>query len=98
MYYSLFTYRAGEDDVTLDCIGGPPVSRTPQVPGSSASIRSQLTIRVYPDVALAEFRRWMHATYIPEKFPNYIETKVKKGDFLPGPARLLLGAVQRRVA
>lgn len=52
---------------------------------------------VYPDAALAEFRRWMHATYIPEKFPNYVETKVKKGDFLPGPAKQLIGAVQRRL-
>lgn len=32
-----------------------------------------------------------------EKFPNYIDTKVKKGVFLPEPARRLLGAVQRRI-
>lgn len=48
---------------------------------------------VYPNSALAEFRDWMHHTYLPEKFPNYVEGKVKKGDFLPHRAQSLLAAV-----
>lgn len=48
---------------------------------------------VYPDDALGAFRRWMTATYMPVQFPTYIEKKVKKGDFSPGPAALLLSAV-----
>jgi len=48
---------------------------------------------VYPDDALGAFRRWMSATYMPIQFPAYIEKKIKKGDFLPGPAAMLLSAV-----
>ena len=61
------------------------------------SVANPVAAWVYPNNALAEFRRWMHETYIPEKFPAYIDTKVKKGDFLPGPAKLLIGAVQRKL-
>lgn len=30
----------------------------------------------YPDEALAEFRKWVRETYLPTKFPNYLNTKV----------------------
>ena len=52
---------------------------------------------VYPDEALGAFRRWMGEEYLPYKFPNYIEAKVKKGNFLPGQARKLIGAVSNRL-
>lgn len=31
----------------------------------------------YPDDALPEFRKWVREVYLPEKFPTYIENKVK---------------------
>lgn len=52
---------------------------------------------VYPDDALGAFRRWMHDIYLPYKFPNYVDGKVKKGTFLPGQAQKLLGAVNSRL-
>lgn len=33
----------------------------------------------YPDTALAEFRRWFRETYLLEKFPSYIRSKVRDG-------------------
>lgn len=52
---------------------------------------------VYPDEGLAAFRRWMHETYIPTKFPNYVQAKVKKVTFLQGQAQKLLGAISNRL-
>jgi hypothetical protein len=50
---------------------------------------------IYPDESLAAFRRWMNEVYLPFKYPNYLQGKVKKGDFLPAQAKQLLGAVAR---
>jgi hypothetical protein len=50
---------------------------------------------VYPAAALGEFRVWVYQTYVPQKFPKYLEAKVKKGLFLPSRAELLLGAVSK---
>lgn len=33
----------------------------------------------YPDAALAEFRRWFRADYIPVAFPKYLQDKANKG-------------------
>ena len=48
---------------------------------------------VYPDAALAAFRDWMYRVYMPEKFPTYVDGKVKRGDLLPHSAKTLLAAV-----
>lgn len=50
---------------------------------------------IYPVDALGEFHKWMHRTYLPEKFPNYLGDKVKKGVFLPAVAQSLIAAVKR---
>lgn len=36
-------------------------------------------IFVYPVDALGEFRRWMENDYLPERFPKYLDNKVKSG-------------------
>ncbi|HVW28098.1 MAG TPA: hypothetical protein VHC69_22195 [Polyangiaceae bacterium] len=47
-------------------------------------------IWVYPLAALGEFRLWLQAEYVPEKFPRYLETKVARGLLPPSVAELLL--------
>jgi hypothetical protein len=59
----------------------PQAASNPQVPWA------------YPVAALGEFRRWMFDTYIREKFPNYLNGKVKNGDLPPSTAELILAAV-----
>ena len=39
---------------------------------------------IYPISSLGEFRKWLHESYLPEKYPKYLERKIKKGD-LPSP-------------
>lgn len=48
---------------------------------------------VYPIEALPEFRRWMYRTYVPVKFPAYLNGKVAKGALPPSTAELILAAV-----
>jgi hypothetical protein len=50
---------------------------------------------VYPNEALAAFRKWMEEKYLPEKFPNYVAGKVKTGILLESQATKLLQAVNR---
>lgn len=50
-------------------------------------------IYMYPNEALAEFRRWMEDVYLPEKFPRYLKGKVQKHQIAPSVAELLLEAV-----
>lgn len=37
----------------------------------------------YPDSSLPEFRRWIRETYLPEKLPKYLATKIKQGMLPP---------------
>lgn len=53
---------------------------------------------VYPNEALAAFRNWMENIYLPQKFPNYIEGKVKSGALLQQQASTLLLAVNHKKA
>jgi hypothetical protein len=50
-------------------------------------------ISVYPVDALGEFRRWLQATYLPEKFPAYLQGKVAKGQIAASTVELLLAEV-----
>lgn len=50
---------------------------------------------IYPDDALGEFRRWMQQSYLPTKFPAYIESKSKAGDIAQVDAAKLLSQVKR---
>jgi hypothetical protein len=47
-------------------------------------------IRIYPVAALPEFRIWMQRTYVREKFPKYLESKVKKHVLPASSAEMLL--------
>jgi hypothetical protein len=50
-------------------------------------------IWVYPIESLGEFRRWLDAVYIPEKFPKYLSGQVKKRTMASAVAMGLLAAV-----
>lgn len=50
---------------------------------------------VYPDDALGEFRRWMQQSYLPTKFPAYIESKSKAGAIPKVDVAKLLSQVKR---
>lgn len=50
---------------------------------------------IYPAEALGAFRIWLYRNYIPNSFTKYIDSKVKKGVFLPSRAELLLAAVAK---
>lgn len=50
---------------------------------------------VYPDDALGEFRRWMQQSYLPTKFPAYIESKAKAGAIPKVDVAKLLSQVKR---
>ena len=48
---------------------------------------------VYPNEALGEFRTWLLAEYIPDKFPKYMRSKAKQGALPPSRAALMITAV-----
>ncbi|WP_165707446.1 hypothetical protein [Pectobacterium polaris] len=50
---------------------------------------------IYPDDALGEFRRWMQQSYLPTKFPAYIENKAKEGAIPAVSAANLLTQVKK---
>jgi hypothetical protein len=50
-------------------------------------------VNVYPVSALGDFRTWMETTYLPSKFPKYLDGKVSQGLMTPSTAELLLEAV-----
>ena len=52
---------------------------------------------IYPVLALGEFRIWLYTHYVPVSFPKYLDTKVKKGIFLPSRAELLIAAVSHKL-
>jgi hypothetical protein len=47
----------------------------------------------YPDESLAEFRRWMMDTYLPHRYPVYLERQVGQGKIAEGTAQHVLKAV-----
>lgn len=51
---------------------------------------------IYPAQALGTFHTWMYRNYIPQKFPKYVEEKVKKGVFLPTRAQHLIAAMAKK--
>lgn len=50
---------------------------------------------IYPDDALGEFRRWMQQSYLPTKFPAYIESKARDGAIPQVDAIKLLSQVKK---
>lgn len=47
----------------------------------------------YPESALPDFRRWMREIYLPEKLPNYLNSKVRDGALPPSFAELSIKAL-----
>jgi hypothetical protein len=37
----------------------------------------------YPDAALGEFRHWIRQSYLPDKFPAYVDSKIRVGALPP---------------
>jgi len=52
--------------------------------------------RCYPDAALGEFRRWMWEEYLPDKFPEYLNSKVRQGALPPASSEVALRAIESR--
>lgn len=52
----------------------------------------------YPDEALAEFRKWVRETYIPQKMPAYLNGKVKAGALPANDALAAIEALESRSA
>ncbi|WP_431222586.1 hypothetical protein ACQ86O_20225 [Serratia sp. L9] len=50
---------------------------------------------IYPDDALGEFRRWMQQSYLPTKFPAYIESKARDGSIPQINSITLLSQVKK---
>lgn len=48
---------------------------------------------IYPVEALGEFRIWNENTYLPQKFPRYLESKVKRGQLPASTKDLILDAI-----
>lgn len=47
----------------------------------------------YPDTALPEFRRWVREVYLPEKFPAYLDSKIRVGALSPSFSESALRAL-----
>ena len=60
------------------------------------SAANPVDVWIYPAQALGDFRIWLYQTYLTRSFPAYVETKVRKGVFLPSRAELLIASVQRK--
>lgn len=50
---------------------------------------------IYPDDALGEFRRWMQQSYLPMRFPAYIESKARDGSIPKVNASTLLEQIKK---
>lgn len=50
----------------------------------------------YPLAALGEFRQWIESTYLPEKFPAYLDGKVRSSAITDEKAKAVLAAVAPR--
>lgn len=57
------------------------------------SLSNPQEIWVYPIDSVGAFRRWLDDVYIPEKFPKYLDDKVKKKTMSSAMAAGLLAAV-----
>lgn len=51
---------------------------------------------VYPDDALGEFRRWIQKSYLPIRFPAYIESKARDGSIPQVNALQLLTKLKKK--
>jgi hypothetical protein len=48
---------------------------------------------IYPYAALGEFRQWLDDEYIPEKFPSYLNRKIKEGALTSESAMKVIKAI-----
>lgn len=59
-----------------------------------AQANEAIKASLYPIEVLGLFRKWFQTKYLPEKFPNYLKEKVKKGAIPASSAELLIKAVK----
>lgn len=72
---------------------GPRIKHPHEYPDYFPQSKGHPDAWVYPFNALGEFRNWLQQVYLPEKYPAYINGKVRDG-VLPGPRAVrLLAAV-----
>lgn len=64
-------------------------------PDSYPQGEAEIDAWIYPIEALGDFRKWLYVNYIPEKFPTYLEKKVKEGHLPPSSAELILLSVSK---
>lgn len=72
---------------------GPRAKHPHVFPDDSPQSAADIDAWVYPLAALGEFRQWLQDVYLPEKYPRYIQSKVRSGALLASRAELLLAAV-----
>lgn len=48
---------------------------------------------MYPVAALGVYRQWLEDVYVPENYPKYLDTKVRKGLISASTVELLLAEV-----
>lgn len=83
----------------FDSVHGERLKHPHYYPGwFPQSAANPVEVWIYPVKALGEFRIWLYENYIPKYFPKYLDTKVKKGLFLPSRAELLINAVTKPLA
>lgn len=59
----------------LEASFGPRIKIRHQFPESYRQLDPE--INAYPNEALSVFRTWFQDTYLPQKYPNYVKTKIK---------------------
>lgn len=62
-------------------------------PEPAPQANAEIEAWIYPVMALGPFRAWLQGVYLPEKYPRYIDSKVRSGALLESRAELLLKAV-----
>lgn len=82
------------DKEELSAKYGSPIKHEHNYPEYFPQARSNpQDIWVYPWVSLGDFRSWLHSTYLPSLFPNYLQKKVKEGVLLESQVRQIMDSL-----
>ncbi|WP_434047145.1 MULTISPECIES: hypothetical protein [Sorangium] len=81
-------------DRAMDGTYGPSLEYPHTYPDyfPQAAANAFIKAKIYPLGALGEFRIWMQSTYLPSRFPKYLDGKVAKGALPASAAELILSA------
>lgn len=81
-----------------DDVYGARTKHPHQYPGDAPQSAAEIEAWVYPLAALGTFRLWLQEVYIPDKFPDYIRMKARKGAIPATRAELLIEAFEEDLA